>query len=202
MENWMRVEVPVTYSQSQLSYIAWLFSYTWYNINRKLSVGECSHMYHYTVFNHAKDKKFKQIHLGAWIAHRHTVQPKSNLQQMEYTHFSYWPFLPIQKLKGDKGKMFVEHRWWPDPPIPQPLSDDEWELKRLGRVQPWITMSVVAVAQVIKGYCAWSTDAFSYILPSHLKVNTSWVTSLLFVHIKKGSYLSLLQWKFTISTFT
>ena len=103
----MRVEVPVTYSQSQLSYIARLFSYTWYNINRKLSVGECSHMYHYTVFNHAKDKKFKQIHLGAWIAHRHTVQPKSNLQQMEYTHLSYWHFLPIQKLKCGKDKMLL-----------------------------------------------------------------------------------------------
>lgn len=39
-----------------------------------------------------------------------------------------------------------------DPPPPESLGDDEGQFKRLGGIQSWVTVGVVARAQVIKGH--------------------------------------------------
>ena len=59
------------------------------------------------------------------------------------------------------GSGYSESQWrqwqavvepWPHPPLPEPLCNDEGELQGLGGVQPWVTVGVVAVAQVIEGH--------------------------------------------------
>jgi hypothetical protein len=40
----------------------------------------------------------------------------------------------------------------PHPPLPESPGNDEGKLQGLGRIQPWVTVCVVAVTQVIEGH--------------------------------------------------
>lgn len=95
------------------------------------------------------------------------------------------------EAKGRQRQDAVQLRR-PDPPLPQPLSDDEGELQGLGSVQPRVAVGVVAVAQVVEGHGSGSTDALGHVLPGHLEVDASCVAPFLLVHIEERPYLSLL----------
>lgn len=75
---------------------------------------------------------------------------------MKYTHRHYLPSALFIRSETERWQWqdAVEPRRRPDPSLPQPLSDDEGELQGLRRVQPRVTVSVVAVAQVIESHGA------------------------------------------------
>lgn len=75
--------------------------------------------------------------------------------------------------------------------LPQTFRYDESKLERLGGVQPWVTVGMVARAQVLKQHVICATNALRHVLASHFKVNSSRMGTFLLMDVEESAQLSL-----------
>ena len=120
--------------------------------------------------------------------HTHTVSPNLKVQVCKYKMFYLSCNKFLWRLKSGSQKIFftvqskIKHmvaqycasclnsKWlrWTEPCFAQPLCNIECKLQRLRSIKPWITMSVIARAQVIISNSPWPSNAFCHVLSSHL----------------------------------